>query len=82
MSENVLDLSLFKTSSVGTTVDSYEDEVQIDYDFSWISWLFITCLGTTRLPRAIKFTCKKTGEVFEVVTDEKRIKHFMRFRRK
>ena len=82
MGENRIDLSLFKTSRVGTTVDSHEDEVKIDYEFSWISWLFITCLGTTRMPRSIKFTCKKTQEVFEVVTDEKRIRHFMTYRRK
>lgn len=82
MSANIIDLSLYKTSSVGTTVNSHEDEVKIEYNFSWISWLFITCLGTTRMPRSIKFICKKTGENFEFVTDEARIWHFMKYRRK
>ena len=75
-----LDLTKFKTSSIGTTVDSI-DLVDIDFKYTWIGWFFITFFGTTRLPRKVSFTCKQTGELFEVLENQKLIEHFMLFRR-
>ena len=77
---NYLDTSKFKSSSIGTTVDSVED-VKVDCKYSFISKLFITFFGTTRMPLEISFTCLKTGELFEQVTDKDLIKHYMHFER-
>lgn len=80
--DNYLDLSKFKTSSIGTNVDSTDDVLQIDYEFTWLGWFFITFFGTTQTPTKISFTCKKTGEVFEVLEDKKMIKYYMLLCRK
>ena len=72
-----LDLSHFKTSSIGTTVESGDDELSVDYNFSSIGWLFITFFGTTQTPTKITFTCKKSEEVFEVLMDKEKIKYYM-----
>lgn len=80
--ENRVDTALFKASSIGTNVDSLEDALKVDFHYSKTAWVFITFFGTTRMPYQIDFTCKKTGELFEVVTDVDRIEHYMRFRRR
>lgn len=80
--EYVLDKSLFKQSSIGTHVDDDESHVSINYKYSPVAWFFVTWFGTTRLPYEISFTCKQTGEVFEVLTDKKLIEHYMLYRRK
>lgn len=77
--KNKLDLAKFKTSSVGTTVESKDDLLDIKMQYSSISWFFITFFGTTRIPLKITFTCKKTNEVFEVLTDKKLIEYFITF---
>lgn len=82
MLSNQLNSNLFKSSSVGTTVDSSEEILKVDYEYTFIGWFFITFFGTTRMPRKIKFICKKSGEVFDEVTDQERIEHYMLFRRK
>ena len=80
--EYVIDQSLFKKSSVGTHVDDDESNVDVKYKYSGLAWFFVTWFGTTRLPFEIVFTCKKTGEVFEVLTDKKLIEHYMLYRKK
>lgn len=77
-----LDLSLFKKSSIGTTVEADIDEVEIDYDYTGVAWFFITFFGTTQHPKKIVFTCKSTQEKFETLTDKKLIKHFLFYRKK
>ena len=80
--EYSIDHSLFKKSSVGTTVDSADSELTIDLKYSGMAWFFVTWFGTTRLPFEIRFTCRKTGEEFETLRDKKLIEHFMLYRRK
>lgn len=75
--ENYLDLNKFKSSSVGTNVDSDEEILKVDYVFTSVGWFFITFFGTTQTPTKITFTCKKTGEVFEELTDKELIKYYM-----
>ncbi len=75
--KNKLDLSKFKTSSVGTNVESPDKELNIEMKFSSISWFFITFFGTTRTPREIKFTCLKTNEVFETLDDKELIQYYL-----
>ena len=77
-----LNLNLFKESASGVNVDSSEDLVKIDYDYTATAWFFVTWFGTTRMPRKITFSCIKTNEVFEQITDKKLIEHFMLYRRK
>ena len=77
-----LDLSLYKKSSVGTHVDSDEAELQVDYKYSGMAWFFVTFFGTTQMPYEITFTCKKSGEVFEKLSDKKLIQHYMLYRKK
>jgi hypothetical protein len=77
-----LNLELFKTSSAGVNVDSAEELVKIEYDYSAVAWFFVAWFGTTRLPKKISFTCTKTDEVFEVLTDKKLIEHYMLYRKK
>lgn len=79
---NFLDLSKFKKSSIGTTVESDLESLKIDYSFTRIGWFFITFFGTTQTPTSIKFTCLKSGEVFECLTDKELIKYFMLYTRK
>lgn len=79
--DNYLDLSKFKQSSAGTTVDSSPDEVKIEFDYSKTGWFFITIMGTTWHPKKITFTCLKTGEVFETLTNPKLIQYYMTYRR-
>lgn len=81
MSENRIDLSKFKVSSVGTNVDSPDSELEVELKYSGIAWFFVTWFGTTRMPYEIIFKCKKSQEVFETLTDEKLIEHYMTFRR-
>jgi hypothetical protein len=80
--DNYLDLSKFKTSSIGTNVESHVDALQINFEFTWIGWMFITLIGTTQTPTKITFICKKTEEVFEVLEDKKMIKYYMLLCRK
>lgn len=77
-----LDLSRFKSSSSGTNVDDHESKVDITYKYSGMAWFFVTWFGTTRLPYEIRFTCRETGEEFEVLTDKKLIENYMLYRRK
>jgi len=77
-----LKLDLFKTSSAGTNVEAGENELVVGYKYSGIAWFFVTWFGTTRLPYEIKFTCLKTNEVFEILTDKGLIEHYMLYRRK
>lgn len=79
--ENKVNATLFKSSSAGTHVDCGEDELDVRFKYTKTSWVFITFFGTTRMPFQIDFICKKSGELFESVTDKDRIEHFMRFRR-
>tara|TARA_B100001971_G_scaffold84647_1_gene78230 strand:- start:342962 stop:343213 length:252 start_codon:yes stop_codon:yes gene_type:complete len=78
---NHLDLSLFKTSSVGTTVDSPESDLDVNMEYSGVGWFFITIMGTSQNPIRIEFKCLKTGEIFETLTDKELIKHYMTYRR-
>lgn len=80
--ENQLNLSLFKTSSVGTNVDSLEDKVEVKMEYTAVGWFFVWFFGTTRMPTKISFTCLETGEVFEVIEDKKLIEHYMLYCRK
>ena len=82
MNDYSLNLSKFKTSSIGTDVNSGEDRLEIGYKYSSIAWFFVTWFGTTRMPYEISFTCKKSGEIFEVIKDKKLIEHYMLYRRK
>ena len=77
-----LNLELFKAASSGVTVDSPDDLVKVDYDYSLIAWFFVTWFGTTRLPKKIAFTCIKTKEVFEELTSKDLIEHYMLYRKK
>ncbi len=79
---NFLDLSKFKTSSAGTTVESDEALLDIKYTFSKVGWFFITFFGTTQTPKEISFTCKQTSEEFEVLTDKKLIVYYMLYTRR
>ncbi len=79
---NKVDIERFKKSSIGTHVDSDEDELKVDFKYSGVSWFFITFFGTTRMPYQIDFYCKKTEELFESITDQERIQHYMTLRRK
>lgn len=78
---NQINIELFKKSSLGTHVDSESDDLKVECKYSKTSWFFITFMGTTRMPYQIDFTCKKTGELFESVTDKELIEHFMKYRR-
>jgi hypothetical protein len=80
--DNTLDLNLFKTSSCGTTVNSDIDAVDVKYDYTWTGWFFITFFGTTQYPREISFRCKETNEIFEILKDKSRIKHYLYYRTK
>ena len=80
--KNRLDLSKFKTSSAGTTVDSPISQMKAQMSYSSLSWFFITFFGTTRIPEKIVFTCLKTNEVFEEITDKKLIEYYITFRAK
>lgn len=77
-----MNVELFKKSSIGTTVDSDEKDLRVEYKYSSLSWFFITFFGTTRMPYQIDFFCKNTEELFESITDKERISHYMTFRRK
>lgn len=79
--ENYLDLSKFKQSTIGTTVDSSPEKLQIDFDYSTTGWFFITIMGTTWHPKKVTFTCLESGEVFETLTDSSLIRYFMTYRR-
>lgn len=78
---NFLDLSKFKASSVGTTVDSPPDKLKIDFDYSTTGWFFITIMGTTWHPKKVTFTCLQSGEVFETLTDSHLIQYYMTYRK-
>lgn len=80
--KNRLDISKFKTSSVGTTVDSPINEMKVEMSYSGLSWFFITFFGTTRIPEKVVFTCLKTNEVFEEISDKKLIEYYITFRTK
>lgn len=80
--DNYLDLSKFKSSSVGTNVESGDELVKINYEFTPIGWFFITFFGTTQTPTKITFTCLKTHEKFESLTDKSLIKYYMLLARK
>lgn len=77
-----LDITRFNKSSVGTDVNATEEDLQVDYKYSFIAWFFVTWFGTTRMPYEISFTCKKTNEVFDTITDKELIEHYMLYRRK
>ena len=77
-----LDISKYKKSSIGTTVDSDESQVKLDYKYSGMAWFFVTWFGTTRMPYEIKFTCLETKEEFEILTDKGLIEHYMLYRKK
>ena len=79
--DNHLDLSLFKTSSAGTNVDSPEDILEVNCEYSTLGWFFITIMGTSQNPKKIEFKCLITGEVFETITDPKLINHYMTYRK-
>lgn len=80
--EYKINQSLFKKSSLGTHVDSGDEFLEIELKYSGMAWFFVTWFGTTRLPYEINFTCKKSGEVFEVLKDKKLIEHYMLYRKK
>lgn len=82
MNKNRINISLFKSSSAGTTVDSKDDVLDVKMEYSSVSWFFITWFGTTRIPKKITFTCLKTNEVFEVLKDKKLMEHYITFRTK
>ena len=81
MTENTLNLSLYKTSSAGTNVDDNEDKLKVNFEYILTDYFFVF-FGTTRMPKSIRFTCIVTNEVFEVLTDYDLIKHYMLYRRK
>jgi hypothetical protein len=80
--EYQLDLSKYKNSSIGTSVDSDGSKVKSNYKYSGIAWFFVTWFGTTRLPYEISFTCVETKEVFEILTEKDLIEHYMLYRKK
>jgi hypothetical protein len=80
--DNYLDLSKYQKSSLGVTVDHSEEFLKVDYKYTLTGWFFLTWFGTTRMPTEVKFTCKQSGEVFEVLHDKKLIEHYMLYRRK
>lgn len=80
--ENDLQADRFNKSSVGTTIASDETQVEIIEKYSWIGWFMITWFGTTQNPYYIGFKCKKTGELFEEMTNKKDIEYFMLYRKK
>lgn len=80
--KNKLDLTKFKTSSIGTTVDSSDKDLSVDIEYSSVSWFFITFFGTTRVPKEINFTCIKTNERFESIKDKKLMVHYMTYTKK
>jgi len=74
---NALDLTKFKASSLGTTVDSDINELDIEYKYSWAGWFFINIIGTTQVPKSIMFKCKKSNKIFETLTDKDLISHYI-----
>ncbi len=80
MSKNYLDGDLYKKSSVGTSIASSEDELDIEVKYSWFGWFMLTWFGTTQNPYYIAFICKKTGEKFEEFTKKKDIEYYMLYR--
>lgn len=80
--DNYLDLSKFKQSSIGTTVESELTDLKIEYKFSWIGWFFLTFFGTTQTPTSISFTCLKSGELFEHLKSKDLIKYYMLYTKK
>lgn len=82
MSDNTLDLTRYKTSSIGTDVDATDDQLKVEYKYTAIGYFFVWFFGTTRMPIEINFTCLQTGEVFEKLTDKTLIEHYMLYRRK
>lgn len=79
---NSLNLDLFKHSSIGTTVESSAEFLAVEYEYTLVGWFFITIFGTTQRPRKISFTCIKTNEVFEVITEPKLIDYFTYYSKK
>lgn len=74
---NHLDLSLYKKSSIGTSVDESEEKVQRSFEYSSFDHFLLWFFGVTRYPKKISFTCIETGEVFEELKDKKLIEHYM-----
>jgi hypothetical protein len=77
--KNKLDLTKFKISSIGTTVGSSDKDLLVEIQYSSISWFFITFFGTTRVPKEINFTCIKTNEKFESLTNKDLMVHYMTY---
>ena len=77
---NYLDPDKYKKSSVGTHIASAESELEIDERYTWFGWFMLTWFGTTQNPYYIGFKCKKTGELFEELTQKSDIKYFMLYR--
>jgi len=80
-----LDLSQFKQSSIGTTVDDTDDNILIKRKYSFWDQTLLWTIGITRYPQKIEFICIKSGETFETLTKEKdfeRMKHYMLYHRR
>lgn len=80
-----LDLSKYRKSSAGTTVDETEENLEVIRDYSFLGHLLLWTMGTTVYPIEIKFKCKKTGEVFETLSrkeDFERLDHYMLYHRR
>lgn len=43
--------------------------VSEEAEYSWFDWILVTVIGTTCVPKKIKFQCRKCQEVFDETTD-------------
>jgi len=77
-----IDLTKYKSSPAGKTVDSSEDEVLVKEKYTPFSWFLFNIWGTTRMPYEVNFYCKESGEWFEKLTDPELIRHYILYRRK
>lgn len=80
-----LDLTKYKQSSLGTTVDDTDEKLEIRRSYSFWDQTLLWTIGITRYPQKIEFICIESGEVFETLTKEndfKRMEHYMLYHRR
>lgn len=77
---NYLNPDDYKKSSIGTNILSPETDLTVEEKYSWFGWFMITWFGTSQNPYYIGFRCKKTGELFEELTQKSAIKHYVMYK--
>lgn len=76
---NELDKTKFKVcSECGADVES--ECVSIKHKYTLLGWFWWT-MGTTAIPKSIKFHCNKCDKNFEEIKDVELIKYHMYFRK-